>query len=542
MFQKISSTKLLKITVLLSILVNFVFIFDPVFHSADAVFYALISKNILTSEHWYQLMFYGNPWLDKPHLPFWLCAISLKLFGIHSYSYILPGFIFYLIGGYYTYLSAKTLFGEQVALYSAVLYFCTLHLLLSNIDLRAESFLLGEIIPAFYYLLEADTTRKYKYIIYAAIFSALAMMTKGPFVMVTITSAFFISWIINKQYSKFISWQLLLYIVLCLVFILPELIALYLQFDLHPKLTVFGKHGVSGVRWFFIDSQFGRFFNTGPIVNDNGDVFFFVHTMLWAMLPYSLLFVYALVMRFRQRHRITQLDRSKLNLLLYAFVPTFVMFSLTKFQLDHYTNIIMPFAAIFTAYFINYTLFANITNWLQYVISYILVILAVIIAILFLPIVAKLVILLLAAILLVVMLLYRGQNGLIKVLLFPSYAMLLVFFAVSLLAWIYCHKFETGYNVVKIINQDSKPVYMLDYDNHSLAFNSESTVYITSDLANIHVHDYYVVSRAVLTDNPNLILIDKFHGVEVKNMMGVLLHMNKARDRYTDVYLYRNRE
>jgi hypothetical protein len=42
------------------------------------------------------------------------------------------------------------------------------------------------------------------------------------------------------------------------------------------------------------DSQFGRFVNNGPITQKkSGDIFFFAHTLLWAFLPWCLLFYYA---------------------------------------------------------------------------------------------------------------------------------------------------------------------------------------------------------------------------------------------------------
>ena len=64
------------------------------------------------------------------------------------------------------------------------------------------------------------------------------------------------------------------------------LLALYLQFDAQPDKLVFERTGVSGIRFFVWDSQFGRFFNTGPIRNTDGNPAFFVHVFLWAFLPW----------------------------------------------------------------------------------------------------------------------------------------------------------------------------------------------------------------------------------------------------------------
>ena len=167
-------------------------------------------------------------------------------------------------------------------------------MLSASVDVRAEAYLLGQIIPAIYYWLRYDHKFNYKYLVLASVFTACAMMTKGLFVVVTIFSGLVITWFYRKQYSRIISYKWLLAFALSLLFILPELICLYLQFDAHPDLLVFGKTHVSGLEWYFWGSQFGRFFNSGPIVNNHGNPLFFVHTFLWAFLPWSLVFIFAL--------------------------------------------------------------------------------------------------------------------------------------------------------------------------------------------------------------------------------------------------------
>jgi hypothetical protein len=86
-------------------------------------------------------------------------------------------------------------------------------------------------------------------------------------------------------------------VLLTVIFTIPEIYALYIQFDLHPEKVVFNKQHVSGIKWFLWDSQFGRFTNDGPITRKQGDVFFFIHTLLWAFAPWCLLFYYAALNR-----------------------------------------------------------------------------------------------------------------------------------------------------------------------------------------------------------------------------------------------------
>jgi hypothetical protein len=149
------------------------------------------------------------------------------------------------------------------------------------------------------------------------------------------------------------SGKWLLALGLSLAFTAPELVALYLQFDSQPEKLVFGQSHISGIKFFLWDSQFGRFFNTGPIQNHNGHPFYFVLVFLWAFLPWVAVFVAAMFAGVRKFFSRTQPERAGFVLLCGAFFITFGLFSATSFQLDHYTVILFPFAAILCGKFLS---------------------------------------------------------------------------------------------------------------------------------------------------------------------------------------------
>ncbi|MDD3267018.1 MAG: glycosyltransferase family 39 protein, partial [Burkholderiales bacterium] len=234
--------KLIYGLIIIAFVVECIGIFQPLLRNDDPVLYAIIAKNMVLSNNWIGLFMNGQPWLDKPHFPFWAIAFSFKIFGINSFAYNLPGFLFFILGGIYTYKLAKLLYNKDVALVSFLIYLTSLHLMMSTtIDLRAEAYMLGQIMPACYYWLRYDNKFSIRYLVLASLFSALAMMTKGPFVVFTIFSGLVITWIYTGQFKKIISGKWLVAYTLTLIFILPELITLYLQFDAHPDLYVFGK-------------------------------------------------------------------------------------------------------------------------------------------------------------------------------------------------------------------------------------------------------------------------------------------------------------
>ncbi|MFT3932181.1 MAG: glycosyltransferase family 39 protein [Chitinophagaceae bacterium] len=314
----------------------------------DGALYASIAKTMAQSNDFINLKVDNKDWLDKPHFPFWMAAFSYKIFGINSFAYKLPAFLFWLMGLLYTFRFAKILYNQQTARIAVLIYITTAHLVISNNDVRAEPYLTGLIIAAVYHFYLASSKKYSWHLIAGAAMAACAIMTKGPFVLITIGAGFIIDWIIKKKWQEFAQPRWWLAIVLTGIFILPEIACLFWQFDLHPEKTVFNQHRVSGIRFFFWDSQFGRFFNTGPIKGD-GDYFFYFHTFLWAFLPWSLVAAIAFAWRFKN-YKNDLINGEYINL--GAVCISFAIFSLSRFQLPHYINILYPFVAIITAQFL----------------------------------------------------------------------------------------------------------------------------------------------------------------------------------------------
>lgn len=332
-----------------AILTNLSGLFLPLMEP-DAALYAEIARNMAESGDFVHLFAKGTDWLDKPHLPFWLTAISFRAFGVNEVSYRLPGVLIFGLGVLYTWLYAARLYSTRVAAIAVLILLTAQHIVVSNTDVRAEPFLLGFLIAAVYHAVRANASEHAWHIVPAALFTACAMMTKGPFALIPVAAALLVHWVARGE------WRLRLAqprwygaLLLTFVFTLPELYALYVQFDLHPAKVVFGQTNVSGVRFFFWDSQFGRFLSTGPI-RFKGDSFFYLHTLLWAFLPWSLLLYGALFSAVRRIRSARSWPE------LYSFgaaVPMLVIFSFSRFQLPHYTNILFPFFAVITAHWLH---------------------------------------------------------------------------------------------------------------------------------------------------------------------------------------------
>jgi len=314
----------------------------------DGALYASMSKNIILFQDWLNLYGRGGDWLDKPHLTFWITAASFKLFGMTAFAYKLPSFLFGLLGAWYLYKLAKDIYDEKTGLISSVIFLSALHIITSTFDVRAEIYITTFTLASIYHYYKAHQG-SFWHIIAGSFFAACAILIKGIFVLIPVFAGFIIYWLFTKQYKQLLQPKWWIAIVLIFVFITPELYSLYTQFDLHPEKVVFNRTGVSGLKFFFWDSQFGRFFNNGPI-KGKGDISFFLHTTLWAFLPWSILFYTAVVNLFKKKNRINLAPES---VMIWASAAvTFLIFSLSKFQLPHYILIIFPQFSIITALYL----------------------------------------------------------------------------------------------------------------------------------------------------------------------------------------------
>ena len=367
--------------VAVGVLSNATGLFSPILE-IDGALYACIAKQMAQTGDFVNLYAVGTDWLDKPHFPFWVAAVSYRIFGINTFAYKLPALLFFLGSVIYTYQFARLTYPKVVAQVAALVLLTALHGVLSNSDVRAEPYLMPLIIGAVYHFYRVflgdrnAISRRYGvsksglHLLIGSFLTGCALMTKGVFVLIPIGAGLGLHWLLTGHWRELLKPRWYLAVALSFVFTLPEIYCLYQQFDLHPEKVIFGKTGVSGVRFFFWDSQFGRFFNTGPIKGE-GDKFFFVHTLLWAFLPWSLplyisigqtligLVKRKLILSFVARPFVARPEYVSLG----SGLATFALFSFSGFQLPHYLNIVFPFFAILTAQFLVSLKPINLGRW-----------------------------------------------------------------------------------------------------------------------------------------------------------------------------------
>lgn len=352
--------------VAVGVLLNATGLFPPIMEP-DSALYACIAKRMALSGDFVNLYAVGDDWLDKPHFPFWVDAVSFRFFGVNTLAYKIPALLFFLGSVLYTYKFVRLTYSTLTAQVAALVLLTAFHGVLSNSDVRAEPYLMPLIIGPVYhfYRVFLGDRKQALHLVIGSFLTGCALMTKGVFVLIPIGAGLVVHWLLTGHWRELLKPRWYVAVVLSFVFTLPEIYCLYQQFDLHPEKVVFGSKEVSGIRFFFWDSQFGRFFNTGPIKGE-GDKFFFVHTLLWAFLPWSLPLYIGIGRQIRdliKRPTDSVVSEPIEYVSLGIGLVTFALFSLSGFQLPHYMNIVFPFFAVITAQFLVSLTITNLRKW-----------------------------------------------------------------------------------------------------------------------------------------------------------------------------------
>ena len=315
----------------------------------DSANHASIALNILESGNWFSLIDKGLPYLDKPHFQFWIVALCFKFLGVSTFAYKINSFLFTLLAFFSTYKLVSLLKDKQTGITAALILSTFCAYALSNVDVRMEAILTSAIIFAIWQGVLYIDKDKLVNLIFLTLGLGIAFGTKG-WIGIMVPAFSLISYLlVQKNIKWMLSYRSLMVIVLFFLWISPVLYAYYVQFDLHPELVIRGTSHHSGVKFILWDQIFERM--SGQLGTPGGkDYFFFLHTLLWALLPWGLMFYYFVI------SEISQLisKGKKLNLITGVTLPaiglTTLALSFSQFKLPHYINVIFPLVAIFLAY------------------------------------------------------------------------------------------------------------------------------------------------------------------------------------------------
>jgi len=308
----------------------------PLMENDSAQFAAMASRMVIEND--FTHLYKGSlPYLDKPHLHYWLAAISMKLFGIHAFSYRLPGVFLLFVGAYFVFKTTKLLYNERAAYLSGLVFIASQTIILAGFDLRTDAVLTGLVAWAIYHLARYIYDEQLNQLLWGALITGFAFATKGLISMVVIGGVVLALLNAKQKWGLLFRVSTLGALLVFLVSLTPVLYAYYIQFDLHPELVVRGVSNRSGIRFLFWEQSFERLSGEGHGKTGN-DPFFFFHTFLWAFMPFSLVGIVGLNKSFRSKSPEVLVLKS----LTIALVLLLGLMSLAQFKLPHYLNVLLP--------------------------------------------------------------------------------------------------------------------------------------------------------------------------------------------------------
>jgi len=328
------------------IVASFIFgLFVPLMDS-DAAHHANIALRMVLTGDYISLIDKGQPYLDKPHLLFWTSALSFKFFGVNAFAYKLPSFLFTLLGLFSTFKLATRLYSKRVGWLSVLILSTVFAFVLANSDVRMDAILTACMIFTAWRFWEFYHYRTWWNMLAVALGLSLGFMTKGMIGPAVPTFAFLFYLLEKKDWRIFLDIKLYLILPAFFLFSSPVLYAYYIQYDLHPELIIRGRTNISGISFILWDQNFERFDGEIWEGDNRKDYLFFIHTILWAFLPWPVLFYLAVFKGFRSKLKnLHQIEWMTLGTIVFLLA----IYSFAGFKLPHYLNTLFPFMAILTA-------------------------------------------------------------------------------------------------------------------------------------------------------------------------------------------------
>ncbi len=372
-----------RLTGVFYLLLAFVYIyglFIPLMDN-DSAHHATIALNMHRTGNYAFLIDLGLPYLDKPHLLFWLAAATYKLLGVTTLAYKLPSFLFSLLAIYSTYRLGTLLYSRAVGKLSALVLSTSCAFMLANNDVRMEALLTGSIILSIWQLCEYVQTKRTSALVIAALGLALGFSTKGLIGVVIPAVTLFVHLLYTRNRKMIFHVKWLLLILLFALFISPVVYSYYLQYDLHPETVVRGKSGISGVKFILWSQNLDRMSGASHGKLSQDPLFFF-HSLLWAFLPWSLLAYASMASRLKRLVKTRAKSLPGTEMITAGGVIFFlIFFSFSNFKLPHYLNCLFPLLSILVAAYM-YEQKENIKAlktiaWVQFVSVTLLVLVAV---------------------------------------------------------------------------------------------------------------------------------------------------------------------
>lgn len=307
----------------------------------DSAQHASMAMRMTLDNNFLELYKGDAPYLDKPHLHFWLSALCMKIFGINDFTYRIPAFLCIILAAYSTKKLADILYkNENISYLASLIFLSSQTIILSAHDVRTDAVLTGFIIFSIWQLVYFIKTHQVSAAILAGLGTAMAFSSKGMMALAIIGLCIVSYLVFSGEWKKVFHKRFFLVMLFFIIGISPILYAYYYQF------------GNEGIRFILFNQSYNRLTANG-FGETNSDYFFFFHTLLWVFLPFSLLFYTGIIDKTFLSFRTLFCRRITPEFLtIGGFWIIIFLFSYSKFKLPHYLNGLIAIISIFVAYYV----------------------------------------------------------------------------------------------------------------------------------------------------------------------------------------------
>jgi len=301
--------------------------------TGDAGKYGAIARHVFESGDLINLKVHGAPYDQKPPLLFWLAALGFKIGGLQNWSYKLFPVLYSIAGLWFTYKLGENLYDKKTGRLATVLLATSWAYFMFTMDVHTDLVLQANVTLAMWQLSAYLKRKKTLNFILTFVAIGLAMLTKGPIGGAIPAFALATHLCMKKDFKQLLHPKWILGVIIALSVTFPAFIGLYNQF------------GTEGIKFFFITNNLGRI--TGSYVGNNTDYFFYFHSILYLLLPWTLLFLFAFYHEFKSLFKSNQENREYLTIGgIWVF---FLILSIARGKAPHYVFVLVPMMLVITA-------------------------------------------------------------------------------------------------------------------------------------------------------------------------------------------------
>ncbi len=301
--------------------------------------YAEVARRIARSGDWLHFRDNFGPFLNKPPVTLWLMASSIELFGPTSFAARLPHFFAGLLLLFAVYRIGRLLFDETSGLVASALLSSSVAFHLMVTDPKVDMVVTCTMALTVWMLLESRANKGALWLAWA--FAGLGILSKGPIGLCAPLAAVFPEalrhqWGASERgtlVGRMLAFKPLRGLLLVALLLAPWYWA------------VFEEHGIGGPKFLLLEQSFGRLFHVSEYKDDTTPLFF-VHTGLWAFLPFTPVLLFEIARSALAVIRARALPHDERRIVWWWLAIPFAALSLAEFKLPQYLFWLAPPGAL----------------------------------------------------------------------------------------------------------------------------------------------------------------------------------------------------